>query len=128
MGVLLKFDSLLRWWSILTAAVAGFSMSQIVVELDAIGFAQQKSSECGLPIFSKGFLRHIESFGVYGSIFAVLIIAAALIGFRLCSSEEARYRLVTVINVVAWPILFLGFAAFFLAAYALPYAKCAAAA
>jgi hypothetical protein len=123
--LLLKFDPALRWWSIFTAAATSFSMGQIVGELDAITFAQQRS-ECELPEITQSFLPHIESYGIYGSVLAVLVIAVALVGFRLLRTEEARYRLVTVINVVAWPIIVLGVAMFFLAAYALPHAKCAA--
>ena len=102
-------------------------MGQIVGELDATGFAQQKSAECGLPSISKSFLPHVETFGLYGSVLAVLVIAAALVGFRRFPSEEARYRLVTAINMIAWPTVLLSVATFFLAAYALPYMKCAAA-
>jgi hypothetical protein len=126
--LLLKFDPALRWWSILTAAAASFSMGQIVGELDAIGYAQQNFPKCELPMISKSVFPHIDSFGVYGSLLAVLIVVAALVGFRILRTEETRYRLVTAINIAAWPIVLLGVSTFFLAAYALPYAKCAAAA
>lgn len=124
----MKIDPVLRWWSILTVAAASFSIGQIVGEPDATGFAQKKSAECGLPAISKFFLPHAETFGLYGAVLAVIIIAVALAGFRLFSSEEARYRLVIAINTIAWPIVLLSVATFFLAAFALPYAKCAAAA
>jgi hypothetical protein len=123
--MLLKFDPALRWWSVFTAAAASFSMGQIVSDLDAITFVQQRA-ECGLPEISQSFLPHIESYGVYGSLLAALVIAAALVGFRLLRSEEARYRVLTAINLVAWPIILLSVAMFFLAAYVLPHAKCAA--
>lgn len=38
----------------------------------------------------------------------------------------ARYRLLAVVYTVAWPTVLLGIVSFFLAMYALPYAKCAA--
>lgn len=101
-------------------------MGGIVGELDAIGFAQQTFPRCELPTFSQSVFANIESFGAYGAVLAALIIAASFIGFRLLRSEEARYRLVTVIHIAAWPIVLLGVTSFFLAAYALPYAKCAA--
>ncbi len=103
-------------------------MAQMLGELNAKEFAQQMSSECGLPAFSRSFLPLIDSLGLYGTALAVLIMVTALVGFRVFRAEEARHRLVTVIHVVAWPIVLLGVAGFFLAAYALPYAKCAAAA
>ena len=107
-------------------AAAGFSTGKIVGELDAVGFVKQSCPECELPKISQSVLPHIESFGVYGTVLAALIITTTIIGFRLLRSEEARYRLVTIIHTVAWPIVILGVMLFFLAAYALPYAKCTA--
>ena len=108
-------------------AVAGtsWSMGQMVGELNATGVAR-RWSECGQNKLSQMILPHIESFGMFGSVLAILVVAVALIGFRVIRSEEARYRLVTGINVLIWPIILLGVATFFLAVYALPHARCAA--
>lgn len=125
--LLLKFDPALRWWSVLTVAASSFVAAQVLGELNAKDFIQQMSSECGLPIFSRQFLSLIESLGLYGTGFAVLILVTAVVGFRVLRTEEARYRLLAVIYTIAWPVVFIGVTSFFLAAYALPYAKCAAA-
>lgn len=124
----MKYDPALRWWSVLTVAAASFVIGQVLGELNAEDFARQMSSECGLPVFSRQFLSLTDSPGLYGTALAAFIVASALVGFRVLQTEEARYRLLAVIHTVAWPIVLLGAASFFLAMYALPYAKCAAAA
>ena len=123
----MKYDPLLRWWSILLPAVTSLVMAQLIGNLNAIEFAQQMSSECGLPSFSRMYLPLIDSFDVYGMAFAGLIVVSALVGFRVLKTEEARYRLIAVIHGIAWAVVPFGIAVFFLASYALPYAKCAAA-
>jgi hypothetical protein len=95
-------------------------------EIDAIGFVQRNFPGCELPIISRSVLPHTESYGIYGAGLAALILATTFIGFQALRTEEARYRLVAVIHTVAWPIVLLAVMQFFLATYALPFAKCAA--
>ena len=111
----------------MTVAATSFAMAQVLGELNAKDFAQQMSSECELPLLSRQFLPLVDSLGLYGTALAVLIIAVALVGFRVLQTEVARYRLLAVVYTVAWPTVLLGIVSFFLAMYALPYAKCAAA-
>lgn len=99
-------------------------MGQILGELNAKEFSQQIFAGCELPILSKQTLSHVDSFGLYGTVLATLIIISTLVGFRLIKTEEGRYRLVAIIHMVAWPAILLGVTQFFLAAYALPYLKC----
>lgn len=86
------------------------------------------SSECGLPAFSRMYLPLIDSIDVYGTAFAAFIIISALVGFRVLQTEESRYRFIAVIHGIAWAVVPFGVAVFFLASYALPFAKCAVAA
>lgn len=99
-------------------------MGQILGELNAKDFSEQIFAGCELPSLSKQTLPHVDSFGLYGTVLATLIIVSTLVGFRLVKSEEGRYRLVAIIQTIAWPAILLGVMQFFLAAYALPYLKC----
>ena len=108
----------------MTVAVASFATGNFLDELNAKEFAQQSFPECELPLISKQMLPHLESFGTYGTILAALIIVSTLVGFRLLKSEEARYRLITIIHTISWPAICVSTMQFFLAAYALPYLKC----
>lgn len=75
---------------------------------------------------TQGFLPYADSLGIFGAIFAVCILTISTMAFYSLKSDPARMRAALIVNLVGWPVLLVASTLFFLAAYVLPMAKCAA--